>query len=211
MGLKFKVIDYKLEIDEHVVLIPEFITILKADKNRNKKRAKSLLLYIYLCEDLGANNPLSNMNYDDRKKRAKAILFPSGDPKFTNKELELIANGVRAYVEYSATPEERLLSNLNEDIEEQNKMMTMNKRLLKSNLSGLDDGEKDYSTKVINFNKDYSEVLKGILDNLDKLQKRKKQTVDMIKGNVGGEIRGNKGLSLSEQGSFLNIESNTGK
>ena len=211
MGLKFKVVDYKLEIDENVLLIPEFVKILKADKNRNKKRAKQLLTYIYLREDLGAANPLSSMSYDDRKKRTLTILFTGSNPKFTKIEQEMLDIASKAYVEYSATPEERLLFNLNEDIDEQNKMMTMNKQILKRNVEGLDETADSYTTKVIDYNKDYSEVLKGILENLDKLQKRKKQTVDMIKGNVGGNIRGNKGLSLSEQGNFLGMESETGK
>ena len=209
--LKFKVVNYKIEIDEHVVFFPEFVAIIKNDKSRNKKRSNSILTYIYLREDLGAVNPLSGMNYDDRVKRAITIMFENSKPNFTKKEMELIDAAIKTYVEHSSTPEERLLFNLNEDIDEQNKMMTMNKQILKRNIGSLNEDDGDYTTKVIAYNIEYSAVLKGILENLDKLQKRKKQTVDMIKGNVGGQIRGNKGLSLSEQGMFEGIESKTGK
>lgn len=211
MGLRFKVIDYKLEIDEHVLLFDEFKSIVKADKHRKKKRAKQILTYLYLREDLGAMNPLSSMKYEDRKKRAEYIIFGEGGCKFNKKEQAMFDEALPIYVEMSSTPEERILFNLNEDIDQQNKMMSMNKKVLRDGLAKLDDSSNDYMLKVSVLNKEYSDVLKGILANLKSLNEEKKRVVDMIKGNVGGQIRGNKGLSLSEQGMFNNIKSKVGK
>jgi len=179
---------FNLEIDYKVIMFEPFKVIVKLDKSRNKKRARQLLTYIYLREDISINNPFSKLSYKERIASAERIIFTGANPKFTKKEQELVLLAIDTYVKYSATPEERLLSTIDEKIEENNKV-----------LMDLKIGDKNYS-----------KITKDTQSNLSGFFKQKKEIMDNLKHN-NGKVRADQKTSLIESGAFLSIKSETGK
>ena len=207
MGLKFRVENYQLEVDEQVLLFKEFRDILDLDTSRNKKRSKSILIYIYLREELSSSNPLSSMSYEIRKEKSEKIIFGIKGGKFSEDELRLIDDGISAYVEYSSTPEERLLGTINDMIDDQNNQMIRLRGMMLEDKA--EDGDK--KEDIIERNEKYNEILKGILNNLKLLNSQKKTIVDQLKNKLGEKIRADKSTSLIEDGVFEDIKSLTGK
>lgn len=190
--LKFKVSsDFKLDIEWKMIVFEPFNNIVKADKkDRLRKRAKQLLLYIYLREDISNENPFGKMQYEDRKTEAERTVFGKiGAMKLSKSETEMVGIAIDTYVKYSSTSEERMLSTIDEAIDKQNEVLISLK---------IDD---------VNFTK----KSKAVSDNITTFLKQKKTLVDIIKGNVSGKVRADQSSSLIESGSFRNIKSITGK
>ncbi len=187
--LKFKVNDRnELDIDWQIITFEPFLNIIKLDKkDRKKKRAKQLLLYIYLREDISNSNTIGKMEYESRIAEAERVCFDKkkGGMKLTKKERELVAEAIKTYVKYSATPKERMLSSISA------KLDMLNQRMEELNI---DD-------------KEFEKKLKGISDNINQLLKQEKTLMDNIKGNVSGKVRADENSSLNEMNLFANIKS----
>jgi len=198
---------FNLDIDINVLMIEEFKAIVNYDKkDRNRKRAKQLLLYVFIREELTNANPFNTMEYTERIKQAEHVAFGknSEESKLSKKEIELVENAIHAYVKYSSTSEERLLFEIDIQIDEQNALLKTTKSTI------IVKDEKTGETKEVTDAK-YSDKLKKILDNVEKLIERKKKIRNIVKGTVEGRMRADKESSLLELGTFRNIKSKTGK
>ena len=211
MGLKFSVINYELDIDEQVLFIKEFRDLLNIDDSRNKKRGKQLLLYIYLREDLSIRNPLGSTSYESRKEKSEKLIFGKKGCQFTEDEELLVNLGIAAYVEYSSTPEERLLGTVNDMIDDQNNQMINLRKMMLEDDTEEKDTEDEKKDKIIDKNDKYNKILKGVLDNLKLLNGQKRTIIDQLKNNVGEQVRAGRNTSLIEDEVFIDIKSLTGK
>lgn len=185
--LKFTVSNTnELEIDWKIIIFQPFLDIVKLDKkDRKKKRAKQLLLYIYLREDISNSNPIGKMEYESRIAEAERLCF---DRKkgfdLSKKEKELVQLAIMTYVKYSSTAKERMLSNISKKFDELNKRM-----------EDLHIDDKEFEKKM-----------KAISDSITTLLKQEKTLTDSVKSNVSGKIRADQNSSLNEMNIF-NIKS----
>ena len=83
-----KFVNYKLEIEDEVLLLTPFKDLYKADKSKDKTKFFELMTILYFTYD-----PRSDYNYiTDETERLKEVCDSNGFsvPKFNSKELECI-------------------------------------------------------------------------------------------------------------------------
>jgi predicted RecB family nuclease len=83
-----RIVNYKLEIEEELLLLKPFKEIYKADKSKEKSKFFDFLTIIYYTYD-----PRSDYNYiTNEEERLKEVCVSNGldIPKFTAKEIECI-------------------------------------------------------------------------------------------------------------------------
>jgi hypothetical protein len=83
-----RIINYKLEIEEELLLLKPFKELYKADKSKEKSKFFDFLTIVYYTYD-----PRSDYNYiTNEEERLKEVCISNGldIPKFTSKELECI-------------------------------------------------------------------------------------------------------------------------
>jgi hypothetical protein len=84
--MKFKVYKESLSVDADSIDNSDVEYLLTLDNSKNKETATKAILYVFFCEDLSDDNPLSQIPYYDREKEC---LFRAFGDKYYDIEAEL--------------------------------------------------------------------------------------------------------------------------
>jgi len=175
----------QLVLDWQFFLFDEFVSIWKFDKSKGKKKASNLLRFIYLLAGIDEKNPLKDEKSSKRETEAKFRAFNDSNKKFTDKELSLLAPAIDLYIKINQTPEERLLSALDNKSED---LANMLDTAVPETVTNVDNGVTSFVTN--------SKIITDGLSKMSKIRKNREKIIASIKNEaISNKVRG--GLSLS--------------
>ncbi len=108
--LKFEFRKEKLIHSPEIFLFKEFTDIMKWDRSSSQLKSNRMFLYIYYMCDLSEDNPVRESA--EGKKHEDAIFRAFGGKsriKLTRVDKDRLIAGMRCYIRYNETAEERLL------------------------------------------------------------------------------------------------------
>ena len=234
--LRFNVVKGEVVLDINSLGLRAFRDIYEYDSSAKKRKAQNMLYFCYLMGDLRLSNPVRDMG-DRKEEEARGEAFGKSNYRLDSKGEKLLDLGIEAYEKHSQTSEERMLEMFDSKIDEQREIMSRLKGVEVGsdgvtvkhslhnevrdilNAEGIDP---DKMVKILdaldilakdkpNLNKEYSDVLEGVLNNLKKLLSEKETLKKIVLETGSGKIRGGKERSHAENGSFIKIKSKTGK
>ena len=119
MPIKLNFKDDRLIIDVRFLQLEEFVA-LKEFYGKDKKKMDQTFLYMYYMYSLDEENTFRDL--DSRVKGEQAVYRVwkkrEAQPPFTKEEKELFEKAVDAYVMFSSTEEERMISEIDRKIEQ---------------------------------------------------------------------------------------------
>ena len=209
--LKFTLLNGKVVLDPTLVMIKEFTDILDyAKKKKDDDLGNRILLYVFYCCDLTDQNPLRDVDYRLKKSQALSRAFLGKQKTFTAKENDLIDAAIDAYNFLNETSLERatlaydrkideirsLLENVKPEIHPNHKVH-MCEYCSEFNPDGINqiseiDKYVSNATDIEKFSK--------LLNDMATYKLKSMETAKKIENT--GRVRGEKGSSLIERGSF---------
>ena len=200
--LKFVLHKDKVVLDKNIILLDEFNNILKyGEKKKNPELANSMLLYIYLCCDLSEENPMKDVDFRQKPQQALSRAFKDKNKKFTSVEQELLDSGMDAYNYFNETAAERSEIAIDKKIDEARSKLEETKIEVVRN--------QNPQTEVVSFASNESIITK-IAQQINEMMSLKltmKQTAMKIQST--SRVKGNKGSSLIERGTFKDLAKQT--
>jgi len=197
MALQFKFNNEKIITDAKFFMVPEFVEIWKYDRSKTKTKANKLLYFIFLLCDIGEDNPLANVDTNDREVEAKFRAYHDKKKKFTKREVELLEAAIPMYIDLNMTVEERLLTVFDKKAAELKKML---EQTTPETVRNVDNG-------VVTFVSN-SRIITSALNKLSVIRKNRASIVATIKKEAMSEkVRGQLALSPLVKG-LINIEMN---
>ena len=174
-----------------ILLIPEFTQI----RQQLKDKASDLFLFIYYMCDLDDDNPIRDMQSDEKFKSALKYAYGSKKAAFTKKEYALLKPAIEAYLKYNRTAEERILITFDEKVDEL--------------ITSLDDTEPEaityYAKSGVKFATN-SGIINAALEEIAKIKEMKKRIMSaIINQSISTKIRGKLELSPLSRG-MINLD-----
>ena len=217
--IRFNIKEGEVVLDMASLGLQAFRDIYEYDTSKKKIKARNMLLFVYHMSDLRPSNPMRDLSEAEKENECRAEAFGKANYFLDEEGERLLDAGIAAYVKFSINSEERMLKTVDEKIDEQNEIL--------SKLDGIVYGNNGYEVSVENaefaelsedeqkdkkaeLNKEYSDILNGVLKNLNTLYKMKGDLKKIILEGGDGKVRGNKESSLIEKGSLAKIESKHG-
>lgn len=196
--LKFITKGDSVIVDKNILLIEEFTNILEYYKKaKNPDKGLKTLFYIYLCCDMSDENFMKDLDFRQKPQQAALRCFGDKNYKFSEKEKELIGAAFDAYNFFNETAGERAELAIDKKIDEARSTLESTELVIVRN-----ENAANGTTTFASNNKILSEIAKDI-DNLMSLKLKIRETTSKIKST--GRVRGDKGSSLIERGTFRNI------
>jgi hypothetical protein len=204
--LKFIVNRDTIVLDTNIILLEEFSDIIKFGvKKKSAKLAtssltelsNSMLLYIYLCCDLSEENPMKDVDFRQKPQQALSRAFKDKNRKFSKEEQVLIDAGMDAYNYFNETAAERSEIAMDKKIDEARSMLETTLIEVVRNVNP--------QTGVVSYASNESIITK-IAQQINEMMSLKltmKQTAMKIQST--SRVKGNKGSSLIERGTFTDI------
>ena len=176
----------RLQMEESFLMVPEFVTIWKSDKTKDKKNAHKLLFYVYLMCDLTENCPTKDLGQETKDAQCRFMAFGTKDYIFNGREEVMVIDAIDSYVLLNEVPEERMLRTYDAKIDQIRILLDATKPAIQEGLNK--DGNTIYSTNVDIINKALKEI-----SSLVKAKHDLKQAV--LAGLSAGHVRGQLKLS----------------
>ena len=120
MAVKFDIKDGNLTIKAETLAISAFGAIWEWDKDKSKKKAISLLKFIFYMGDITSDNPFIEMSEKDRERLAKRDCWKDESYKLSKQEQELFDEAIEWYIGLNKTLPWRSLRVLDKKIDEIN-------------------------------------------------------------------------------------------
>lgn len=195
MALKFEFRKDKIVIDAKMFLFKEFTDIWNGDRSKDKLKANKMLFFIFLLCDLTSDNPLKDVNSNKREREAKFRAFGDSGKTFSDKEHELLQQGVKRYIDLNSSVEEKVLEVFDKKADDIVKILETTKpENATNNING-----------VVTFESNASIISKA-LSKLTQIRKNRELLVSAIKNEALSEkVRGQLALSPLDKG-LLNIK-----
>ncbi len=115
------IIDDEVIIDESMLLLSEFVDIIKHFKSKRGK-GQAALKYIYYTCDVSQQNPLVELPIEERTRDAKRRCFNSENPRHTATEKALLKAGQDCYIKYNLTRTEKFINTINLKVDQLNNL-----------------------------------------------------------------------------------------
>ena len=197
--ISFVLLQGKLIVDPQLTMIQEFTDILKYAEKKKDDLGKRLLLYVFYCCDLTNNNPMKDVDHREKERQAMVrALGPIKKKEFTPKEEKLVGAAMDAYNYFNEDALERSAITQQKKIDEVSELLSNTKPFIEKIYD--EGGELD---KVVT----NQAAITGFIKQLEMLANgmlKAKETAKKVE-NVG-RVRGNKGSSIIERGSFRDSE-----
>lgn len=212
--LKFTILDGKVIVDTTILMRQEFVDIIEyGKKNRKEDRSNQLLLYVFYCCDLTDNNPIKDVDYRMKEDQAEKMAFKGKTKKFTKQESGLIDAAIDAYNFLNETSLERASLAYDQKIDE---VRTLLESLQPEVHATTEEHICDYCAELHGEDANVVQEITGYVSNDKIIQNLSKQLNEMAifklkaletakKIENTGRVRGDKGSSLIERGSFRDI------
>ena len=201
--LKFTVLNGKVVPDPTLLMRPEFQDILDYGEKKNKEElANKMLLYIFHCCDLTEANPISKVDYRMKEEQAMKMAFRKPH-KFTVKESALINAGIDAYNFCNESALERATLVYEAKIDE---MSTLLDEMVPESHAVYETCFCENCTATVNVIEKYvsnDKIIANFMKQLSDAASYKLKAMETAKKIENtGRVRGDKGSSLIERGSF---------
>jgi len=201
--LKFTVLNGRVVPDPSLLMITEFTNIINYGvKKKKEDLANRMLLYVFFCCDLTDANPLKDVDYRMKQEQANARAFKGGH-KFNVTEQNLIDAAVDAYNFFNETALERASLAYDKKIDEirtlLEDMLPEAHAVYTNCLCENCEETVNIIDKYVSNNKIIADFAKQVND-LSNYKLRTMETAKKIENT--GRVRGDKGSSLIERGSF---------
>lgn len=194
--ISFTLLKGKLIIDPQLIMIKEFTDILKYGEKKKDELGKRLLLYVFYCCDLTNGNPMKDVDYREKERQAMVrALGPIKKTEFNAKEDKLVGAAMDAYNYFNEDALERSAITQQKKIDEVAALLDITEPFI----------EKVYEEDGVTLDKVVTNqaAIAGFIKQLEMLATgmlRAKETAKKVE-NVG-RVKGNKGSSMIERGSF---------
>jgi len=193
--LRFTLLNGKVVLDPTLVMIEEFTNILQyAEKVKDTDLGNRMLLYVFYCCDLTESNPLRDVDYRLKEEQSKARAFIDKSKKFNKKEKDLLDAAIDAYNFLNENALERATLSYDRKIDEIRSLLDATTPEVHAVLNENGDISNYVSNNTIiaSFSKQLSDMAVFKLKAME--------TAKKIENT--GRVRGDKGSSLIERGSF---------
>ncbi len=192
--LKFTILNGKVIVDPSLLMVKELTDIIEyAKEKKNEDLGNRMLLYVFYCCDLTEQNPLRDIDHRMKEDQANVRAFKK-QKKFLVKEEKLIEAAMDAYNFMNETSLERAGLSYDKKIDEIRTLLDDIQPEVHEVFD--DDGniEKYVSNNAIiaSFSKQ--------LGDMAQFKLKAMETAKKIENT--GRVRGDKGSSLIERGSF---------
>jgi hypothetical protein len=208
--LKFTINNGKVVIDPTLLMIKEFTDIIDYAKSKSDEDlGNQLLLYVFSCCDLTDQNPIKDIDYRLKRDQAMSIAFKGKEKKFLKKEEALLDSAIDAYNFYNETAIERATLAYDQKIDEIRSLMEETAPevhlIYKTHMCDScnpDDGinRVEEVEKYVSNATDLEKFAK-LLNEMATYKLKSMETAKKIENT--GRVRGNKGSSMIERGTFL--------
>lgn len=190
MAIVFEIHKERIVTDAKFFLFKPFVDIWEWDKSETKDKAHKMLRFIYLLCDISEDCPLKDVPISKRESEALFHAYKDKDYQFTKKERALVEAGIKCYIKYNESAEERLLSEFDNKAEE------LRNKLEDTMPEALQNVNKGVTTFVSN-----SEIITRALKELDNVKKSKISVISAIKREAMSQrVRGSAALSPNSKG-----------
>jgi hypothetical protein len=191
--LKFTIQNQQVVLDPNVALIEEFQAVLNYDK-KDKDLGNRMLLYVYYCCDLTADNPMRDLDYREKPGQAMSRAFQNKKKDFTPGEKKVVTAAMEAYNYFNETAGERSLLALDQKIDEIRTILENTEPEIIRNLA--DNGSVTFSSN--------DKILSSFAKQIQDLMNMKIAIAEASKKLENtGRVRGDKKSSILERGGLL--------
>jgi len=193
-------------------MIKEFTDILDyATKKDDEDLGQRMLLYVFYCCDLTEQNPLRDVDYRLKESQANSRSFPGKKPKeFNKKESSLVDSALDAYNFLNETAIERATLAYDKKIDEIRTLLESTlpeiHATYETHICEMCASNHDDALQEIQEIKSYvanDKIIASFASQLTTMAVNKLKAMETAKKIENtGRVRGKKGSSLIERGSF---------
>ena len=193
MPIKLNFKEDRLIIDVNFISLDEFM-VIKEHYGTNKQKLDRMFLYMFYMYSLDESNIFRDL--DNRLKKEQAIYRiwkkREKEPPFNSKELTLFDEAVDAYILFSSTEEERMISEIDRKIEQIRKTVKETKPRIIEQVNDK-TGEVKFATNM--------EILNKAINSIPVILETKEKLISsMKKQSFSTRNRGGKQTSFREKG-----------
>ena len=193
--LKFTILQERVILDPKILLTEEFTNILDYWEDKGKaEEGFKYLLYVFYCCDLSDENMMRDIDYRLKPEQAYLRVFKGKKKKFTKKEQDLVDSAMDAYNFFNETSIERAGMTYDQKIDEITEFLSQEKPRLEEVLD-----EEGMLLRFVSNDKVIGNFAKQISE-FTTYKLRAIETAKKIENT--GRVRGDKGSSIIERGSF---------
>lgn len=195
--LKFTLKEGRVIVDPNILLIEEFNNILSHGKKAKQEDvALRMLLYVFYCCDLSADNPMRDLDYRQKPEQAFNTAFRAlKKDKFSAQEEDLVNAAISAYNMFNENAAERAVLAIDEKIDQIRTVLENTEPIIERNINA--------ATGAVAFVSN-EKILGNMVKQVDEFMKMKISIQDSAKKLENtGRVRANKKSSALERGNLL--------